>query len=229
MATPAPARRSHTLEKTNRNKEASALLLKSSLPDFPAAQAYAVERLQNELPGFIKYHTLYHTQSDVVPAVERLAVMEKIDDESLLLLRTAAFFHDIGFVVQCKHHEDASIQIAAEALPLFRYTRRQIEVVQSLISTTRIPQNPQNLLDKIMADGDLDVLGRADFMVRSAALRAEILALGVEMTDVDWYTSQLRFLTSHRYFTQSARSLRNATKQKNIATLERLLNLALSS
>ncbi|HSV85439.1 MAG TPA: hypothetical protein VLH85_02620, partial [Levilinea sp.] len=134
-----------------------------------------------------------------------------------------------GFVVQSKQHEDVSIQIAAEALPHYHYTKRQIEIVQSLISTTRIPQTPHNLLDQILADADMDVLGRADFLSRSAALRAENLALGLEMTDIDWYTSQLRFLTTHRYFTRSANSLRNATKQRNVAALEHRLNLSLSS
>jgi hypothetical protein len=49
------------------------------------------------------------------------------------------------------------------------------------------------------------------------------------MSDVEWYTNQLRFLTSHHYFTKSARSLRDSRKQRNIADLERLLRLALSS
>jgi uncharacterized protein len=229
MTLQSPARQAQFLGNTGSKKEAPAVLVRSNLPDYAGAQAYAIERLERELPSFLQYHTLYHTQSDVVPAIERLAQLEKIEGEPLLLLRTAAFFHDIGFVVQCKHHEEVSIQIAAQALPLFHYTRRQIEIVQALISTTRIPQTPHNLLDQIMADADLDVLGRSDFMTRNTALREEIFGLGLEMTDVDWYTSQLRFLTTHRYFTKSACSLRNATKQKNIASLEHLLRLALSS
>jgi uncharacterized protein len=206
-----------------------AVVVPSHLPDHLGAQVYAVERLQRELPDFIHYHTLYHTQSDVVPAVDRLAAMERIEGEPLILLRTAAFFHDIGFVVQCSQHEDVSIHIAAEVLPLFQYTRRQIEVIRSLISTTRLPQTPHSFLDQVMADADLDVLGRPDFLSRNAALRAETLALGSSMTDTEWYTQQLRFLTSHRYFTKSARSLRDAGKKSNTAALEHLLRQARAS
>lgn len=229
MALQVPAQAVAHRRETTSKKEAPALLREANLPDHVAAQNYAINRLRRELPDHLLYHSLSHTQSDVVPAVERLALLEKIDSESLILVRTAAFFHDIGFVVQCKQHEDASIQIAAEALPLFHYTKRQIQIVQSLIATTRLPQTPHNLLEQIIADADLDVLGRADFLPRSNALRTEILLLGLEMNDIDWYTSQLRFLTTHRYFTRSAFNLRHAIKLKNIAALERRLNLALSA
>jgi uncharacterized protein len=224
-----PTRAAQYTADKSRKIQTPTLLLRSSLPDYSGAQAYAVERLERELPAFIQYHTLYHTQYDVVPALERLAALENIEGEPLILLRTAAFFHDIGFVVQCSRHEEISKQIAAEALPLFHYTQRQIEIIQSLISTTRIPQSPHNLLDQIIADADLDVLGRSDFLTRNIALRAEMLATGVSMTDVEWYTSQLHFLTAHRYFTKSAYRLRNAWKQRNIIALENLLRLAISS
>jgi uncharacterized protein len=215
--------------KSSSKIETPQVLLKSDLPDSAGAHAYAFERLKRELPDFLQYHTLYHTQMDVLPALERLAWWEKIDGEPLILLRTATIFHDIGFVIQCDNHEEFSMEIAAEILPFFRYNQNQIKTIQSLISTTKIPQLPHTILDQIIADADLDVLGRNDFMARNLALRAELLALGKPMTDIEWYTSQLRFITSHRYFTKSARSLRNSRKQKNITDLERRLHLALST
>jgi uncharacterized protein len=229
MSSHVPALPSRRWGESNPIKEAPRVLLQSDLPDSAGAYAYAIERLGRELPDFVQYHTLYHTQSDVLPALERLAVLEKIAGEPLILLRTAVFFHDIGFVIQTENHEEYSKQIALEVLPLFRYSKRQIEIIQSLIETTKIPQTPHTLLDQVMADADLDVLGRSDFLSRSQALRSEMQALGKSMSDIEWYTSQLRFMTNHRYFTKSACSLRNPRKLKNIANLERLLHLALSS
>jgi uncharacterized protein len=229
MSSHVPALPSRRWGESNPIKEAPRVLLQSDLPDSAGAYAYAIERLGRELPDFVQYHTLYHTQSDVLPALERLAVLEKIAGEPLILLRTAVFFHDIGFVIQTENHEEYSKQIALEVLPLFRYSKRQIEIIQSLIETTKIPQTPHTLLDQVMADADLDVLGRSDFLSRSQALRSEMQALGKSMSDIEWYTSQLRFMTNHRYFTKSASSLRNPRKLKNIANLERLLHLALSS
>jgi uncharacterized protein len=215
--------------KSSSKIEAPQVLQKSDLPDSAGAHAYAFERLKRELPEFLQYHTLHHTQSDVLPALERLALLEKIDGEPLILLRTATIFHDIGFVIQCDNHEEYSMQIAAEILPFFRYNQRQVQTIQDLISTTKIPQSPHTLLDQIIADADLDVLGRRDFMTRNLDLRAEMLALGKPMTDIEWYTNQLRFMTTHRYFTKSACNLRNSRKQRNITDLERRLHLALST
>jgi hypothetical protein len=42
-----------------------------------------------------------------------------------------------------------------------------------LIMVTRLPQTPNSLLEEIIADADLDSLGRADFQVRYEALRRD--------------------------------------------------------
>ena len=43
------------------------------------------------------------------------------------------------------------------------------------------------------------------------------------MDDCDWYRIQLAFLRDHRYWTASARRLREEQKQRNIAALADLL------
>ena len=80
-------------------------------PDHKAAERYAIDCLKNLHPNLL-YHSLAHTCEIVVPAVERLAAMEGLDDVDLDLLRTAAFFHDIGFVHQYLDHEAVGVRIA---------------------------------------------------------------------------------------------------------------------
>ncbi len=188
-------------------------------PDFENARQYALERLERELPDNLYYHSLGHTRDDVAPAVERLAAIEGIEGEALLLLRTAAYFHDIGFIVQYNDHETASVQIAQEALPHFGYTEEQIEAISHMIMATRLPQSPGNRLEEILADGDLDNLGRDDFEERSQVLRAELETIGVTSSDEDWYQRQLEFIQHHRYFTDAARRLRDTKKEQNIKEL----------
>ena len=95
-----------------------------------------------------------------------------------------------------------------------------------MIMATRLPQSPVNLLEEILADADLDSLGREDFWVRSQALRDEIAAFGTNSTDLEWYQGQFNFLTSHRYFTAEARLLRNVQKKKNVdEIIQRLKDL----
>jgi uncharacterized protein len=195
-------------------------------PDFEAALAYALGRLERELSPKLRYHSLVHTRDGVVAASERLASMEHVDGEALVLLLTAAYFHDIGFVVQCENHEEAGCSIAEQALPEFHYSSDQILAIKRMILATKLPQTPETRSEEILADADLDVLGRDDFLVRSLELRLEREAFGSPTTEAEWYTSQLYFLQTHRYWTKSAQLLRDRKKGENIALLERLIDRA---
>jgi uncharacterized protein len=193
------------------------------LPDLDRARDYALHRLERELPVALTYHTLAHTRDDVVPAAERLAALEGITGEGLLLVLTAALYHDLGFVEKPQDHEATSARLAAQVLPRFGYRPTQVRAVQGMILATHIPQRPHTPLEEIVADADLDVLGRNDFWARNGALRAEMEALGGAMTDEAWYRGQLGFLRAHRYFTASARALRQAGKERHMAEMEALL------
>jgi uncharacterized protein len=92
-----------------------------------------------------------------------------------------------------------------------------------MIMATRLPQTPHTLLECILADADLDVCGRDDFLVLNRCLRAELAASGSASSDHEWYSSQLSFLRAHHYWTAAARASRDEVKHTNIAALERLL------
>jgi uncharacterized protein len=192
-------------------------------PDFERAKQYALERLEQELPATLTYHCLAHTRDDVVPAVERLAALEGVDGEDLLLLRTAAYYHDLGFAEQATDHEAAAVRIVSEVLPGFGYSPAQIDVISGIILATGVRHSPHTHLEEIMADADLDLFGRDDFWPLNRALRAELEALGQPMTDEAWYGDQLAFLQTHRYFTASAQTLRQGLKQRHIEELAALL------
>ncbi|MFP4439375.1 MAG: HD domain-containing protein [Chloroflexaceae bacterium] len=194
----------------------------SNDPDLAGAQAYAFMCLERELPPQLSYHSLAHTRDDVFPAVTRLADSIGITGEDRLLLQTAACYHDIGFVIQREAHEMVSVQIARDILPSFGYNPAQLALISGMIMATRLPQSPQTLLEQMLADADLDNLGRADFFCRSQALRAELAAYGTVCSPNDWYERQILFLRQHCYFTPAARRLRDAGKQFNIIALRLL-------
>lgn len=183
--------------------------------DFEGARQYALKLLEEKLDAELVYHDIAHTRDDVVPAAERLAEREGITGEDLLLLRTAAYYHDIGFVEQSANHELVSVRIASEKLPDFGYSPEQIRRISGMILATRLPQTPNNILEAIMADADLDVLGReSDFWERNRDLRAEWELTTPPMNDEEWYRGQLKFLTEHTYFTEAAHDLRDAGKRR---------------
>lgn len=197
-------------------------MLHGIIPDETGACHYARARLERELVPKLIYHSIVHTRDDVVPATERLAAALRLADDERVLLRTAAWFHDIGFVEQRDDHERVSVQIASHTLPRFGYTRAQIDIVAELILATRLPQSPRTMLAAVLADADLDSLGRTDFLATSLALRAELEAFGSPIAESDWYERQLSFLRGHQYWTAAAQALRDPQKRSNIAHLEEL-------
>lgn len=199
------------------------------MPDVARAISYARSRLATDLRPQLAYHSLAHTCTDVVPAVERLAFQLGVGGEDLVLLRTAAWYHDIGFVTQYADHETASICIAATMLPQFGYTNTQLAVVLGMIEATRLNQIPSTLLESVLADADLDSLGRTDFLRTSLALRAELDAFGMPNSPTAWYARQYQFLVQHHYYTPAARALRDRQKQANIALLAMLHKTAQGS
>jgi uncharacterized protein len=194
-----------------------------SEPDFDQARRYALYRLKHELPPAMCYHSLAHTRDDVVPASERLARLEHVGDEERVLLLTAAYFHDLGLVERRDEHEAAGVAIAGRVLPGFGYSAGQIEKIGAMIMATRLPQAPSCHLGAILADSDLDILGRADFLERNRLLRTELAAFAPPVGDAEWYRQQLVFMREHSYWTTAARRLRDEGKMQNAALLAALL------
>lgn len=187
--------------------------------DFERAVQYALVRLEHELSPLLVYHSLWHTRDDVVVAAERLADLEGVTGDDRVLLLTAAFFHDLGFIEKRSGHEEVSIRIARETLPSFGYPPHSLDVIEDLIKVTRLPQTPHTLLEKIIADADLDALGRDDYFERNQLLRLELINFGNPSTEEEWDEIQLSFLGSHHYFTQAALHLRGPAEQRHIEIL----------
>lgn len=193
-------------------------------PDYDQAVAHALDRLRSELSPALTYHCARHTECDVLPAVRRLADLASVAQTEKRLLEIGAAYHDIGHICSSYRHEEIGVEIMAEALPRFGFSPAEIERVAAMIMATRMPQSPNSHLERLLADADLDVLGRPDFLDTSQALWRELGALGKPQAWAQWLQLQLHFLRSHYYFTATARALRDDGKQRNIALLEDLIH-----
>jgi hypothetical protein len=94
-----------------------------------------------------------------------------------------------------------------------------VEAVVGMVLATRLPQSPRTPLEELMADADLDVLGRDDFFERNEALRAELATAGERYSDRGWYEFQVGFVEIHRYFSPAAAELRDEGKRRNLEAL----------
>jgi HD superfamily phosphodiesterase len=176
------------------------------------------EKLE-ELPSDLFYHNLKHTV-DVVTQVELIGKAEGVSAHDLLMLKTAALFHDTGHLVSYDRHEEEGVKMAREMLPRYHYTPEQIDRVERLILATRMPPAPQNLLEEIICDADLDYLGRTDFLPVAYNLYKELKTRNKVESFEDWKKIQMDFIRNHSYFTTTARNLREVNKNKQ---LERIL------
>jgi uncharacterized protein len=193
--------------------------------NFEVIKEHVLSRLERGLSPKLYYHGIFHTRDDVLPAATRLARLAEIADEDLLLLRTAALYHDIGYLETYREHEAAGARIASEELPQLGYRPDQVQKIANMIMATRMPQSPTTELEMLICDADLDSLGREDFFVTSHSLRLELMAMGIQTTVREWYTRQLYFLQGHHYHTQIAHELRDEGKQSIIHELQDVLAL----
>ena len=88
-----------------------------------------------------------------------------------------------------------------------------------MIRATRIPQSPKTHLERILADADLDYLGRDDFFEVGDRLFTELHLLGKIASKAEWDKLQLEFMQDHSYFTKTAINLRQDKKAANIAQI----------
>lgn len=193
-------------------------------PDYDGAIAYALCRLRTELSPLLTYHNLLHTEDDVMPAVVRLAQLSHLAEPDIRLLEVGAAFHDIGQIKTSLGHEQVGIEIMSEVLPGLGFCATDIARLTGMIQATEMPQTPRTNDQALLADADLDSLGRDDFFPTSQALWHERAACGMDIPWRTWLEIQLQFLQTHRYFTPAAQVLRNAGKQKNIELLKGLLS-----
>ncbi|MFA8433832.1 MAG: adenylate/guanylate cyclase domain-containing protein [Marinifilaceae bacterium] len=179
-------------------------------------------KLENELPKNLYYHNLKHT-IDVITEVEIIGRKEGVSNEEMLLLKTAALFHDTGFILSYNDHEEYGTKLARHILPQYFYEPHQQEAVCNLIMATKLPPQPQNRLERIICDADLDYLGRTDFIPVSGSLYRELREYGRIKSIDEWNRMQIKFIENHQYFTETARNMRDVNKQKQLEKLRELI------
>ncbi|MGN6399883.1 MAG: HD domain-containing protein [Flavisolibacter sp.] len=197
--------------------------------DFQILKEKVLEMLSMHSNPLFAYHSVNHT-IDVLNTSEKIATAEGVTDpHQLLLLKLAALYHDTGFLVIYKGHEEESCQIVIKDLVNTNLSAADIKRICATIMATKIPQSPKDHLGEIICDADLDYLGRDDFEMISNNLRKEYFALGIVQTEIEWIHLQIKFIEGHNYFTQSSRENRNFKKMKHLEQLKKQAVLTTNS
>ena len=191
--------------------------------DFEHMRRDIMNRLKALLPEEVVYHDISHTLN-VEKAAIRFAKLEGVNEEDILLLRTAVLYHDAGFILQYHSNEEFAVTMAINSLPGFGYSEEQTNTVVDIIRSTGSGQTPKTLLEQIMCDADHDYLGRADYYNVAKKLRLEMENFDEFMSDQEWVEFQLNYLENiHRYFTETAKNIRLQGKKARITELKEQL------
>ncbi len=177
-----------------------------------------LEEMSEKFPSHLTYHTIEHI-IDVANVCDHYIKEYKIPDDKARLIRIAAISHDYGYIFSPEEHEERSIK---ELRPKLNgsYSEEDIELINGMIRATKVPQRPENFYEEILADADLDYLGRDDYDELSNNLYKEFLHYGVVNSDEQWLELQINFLENHQYHLSLALENRAATKQKKLSELK---------
>jgi len=198
-----------------------ALLQQCDLPSvhFKHMQKDILNKLKSLLPEELVYHDLSHT-ANVEKAAVRYARLEGLTEYEIMLLRTAVYYHDAGFLVTYHDNEVFGMKLAENNLPRFGYSPEEIAIVVNIIACTGPFSKPETILEKIMCDADHDYFGRADYYNVARKLRLEMENVGEVMSDLEWVDFQLEYLDNrHEYHTETARNIRIGGKKSRISEL----------
>ena len=161
------------------------------------------------------YHNLEHTKRVIKSAIKIGASYDLSDDQWKVLL-TACLLHDFGFIKSHINHEETGAEIAGSILTEYGYNQDQIKSVKSLILVTEAIAIPNNKLESIIRDSDLEYLGSNDFEKISEKLKDEWIVCDVVSSEEEFYKLQLDFLINHQFHTEYMRKKGKKLKNKNI-------------
>jgi len=186
---------------------------------YEQAYSFLIQKFETGLPSYLTYHNAEHTKN-VIKVAEHLAVAENISGDDIELLKTAALFHDAGFLQHHYDHESISCKLARKHLPDFSYSAEQIETVCRMIQATKLPQSPYDFLAQLLCDADLYYLGGDQYSTYSERLFSEFKKFGMVKTRTEWEIRQVEFLSAHSYYTNTASREREIQKQINLQQLK---------
>lgn len=181
--------------------------------------AHVMDILSNNLPSYLTYHSIDHTLHVLDKAVY-IAKKEKVTNKDLWLLKIAALYHDIGFIETHIDHEQIGCRIAKTELKAFDFSNEDIETICKMIMATKIPQQPETNLEKILADADLEYLGSNKFVEIGEQLYKELKHYNDNLTREQWNSIQIDFISKHNYHTAYCKRYRKHQKLKHLQSLK---------
>lgn len=168
------------------------------------------------------FHTLEHTKT-VVDRANEIAGHYELNDQEMLTLFVAAWYHDTGYLfVEPAMHEVKSVELMQEFLHTQGLDETLVHQAAGCILATRAPRNPLNLLQEILCDADTYHFGTKDFKESNKLVYQEFQQLSERSLDIDDLRQQtLTMLDAHTFYTTYCKDLLNKKKATNMKKLDK--------
>lgn len=165
------------------------------------------------------YHNISHTEKVVEAAIE-IANHFQLDEQEFFIVVSAAWFHDLGYLVRPEAHEQEGAELLSHFLLEKEVDPSVAAQAAACVLATRLPQQPRTLAERIVCDADLYHLGTDDFRENNKQLRREkSLLQGTKVDGRKWRASTIDLLTSHHYWTDYCRLTLEEGETRNLKQL----------
>jgi predicted metal-dependent HD superfamily phosphohydrolase len=176
--------------------------------------------LAEKLPESMVFHTIDHVKY-VVEKSEIIGRKSGLSEDQLNLVKLSAWFHDTGYTINPEGHEDESVKIATDFLKSQEINDQIIHQIAKCILATRIPQQPSDILSRVLCDADLMHLAEDDYFERLDKMRIEWANLsGEKISKRRFHKMSKKFFQRHSYHTDFAKAELQPKKAKNLQLIE---------
>ena len=185
------------------------------------ARAHVQAFYEKHVSPKFAYHNWEHTYN-VASSAKDLAKSYDLSQDEWEVLLISAWFHDVGYEKGRIGHEERSCEHAKTFLDKKEYPSEKTEQVLTCIRATKMPHNPQNILEELLCDADLSHLGSKTYWDRCGRVRQELAQTqNWVMSDQDWADFELAFIIDHDYHTEMGRAMYQKRKEKHIRQLKK--------
>lgn len=220
-------------ELNNQIKEINWITESFDIPDLLVSKAEEfIKEILSELKDqWFLFHNLEHTLW-VVKRAKYLAKKEWLNENCIKLLIIAWLFHDTWYWEHNKKtknnlkHEEEWVEIFKKFLKENNFDQideKIKEIIYDIILSTKINKKPNNILECIIKDSDLDNLWREDFKEKSLKLLEEINLLNQTNTEESkWYKQTYRLFKNYTFYSPTQRKERLAKWEENKDRLSKI-------
>jgi len=182
---------------------------------------YVAKLLKDKLPEGIEFHTIVHAKC-VVDNAAFIGEKSGLTNDELNIAKLCAWFHDTGYIIKSVGHEEESAKIAGEFLTSKGVDEEIISQVKNSIVATCVPQQPTNLISKVLCDADLMHLSEDNYFERIEKMREEWINISKKkISKRKFHLKSLKFFQTHEYHTDFAKKELQPKKAKNLHLLQK--------